>query len=124
MTIEKVKLTIATTGGDGAATGSGILSLPPCELLGLYLDFNASAPNTTDTTITTIGGDEADIAILTLTNVNTDAWYFPKEQDDDNVGSAITGSYSHPVIHNNLLIELAQADALSPCLTVTALIRK
>tara|TARA_Y100000310_G_scaffold171619_3_gene171823 strand:+ start:75 stop:449 length:375 start_codon:yes stop_codon:yes gene_type:complete len=123
VTITRHKVPIATTGSAGSASGSGLLAIPPSELLALYFDFNASAPGTLDTTITAIGGDEADRTILTLTNVNTDAWYRPKEQDHDSAGAAITGAYKHPVIHNNLLIELAQADALSPCVTVIALVK-
>ena len=123
MGIERKVLTISTTGSAASATGSGVLALPPCELLALFFDFNASAPSTTDTTVTAIGGDEADQTLLTLTNVNTDAWYRPKLQDHDSAGAAITGAYKHPVIHNNLLIEIAQADALAPCETVTVLIK-
>lgn len=123
MAAEKHIIKIATAGSAGAATGSGILALPPCEWLAAYLDYNASAPATTDVTFTAIGGDQADIASLTVTSTATNAWYFPGEQMDDSSASAITGAYKHPVIHNNLLIEIAQADALSPCLTVTVLVR-
>jgi hypothetical protein len=42
---------------------------------------------------------------------------------DDNVGAAITGAYQHPVLHDNLLIEIAGSDALSPCITVYVLYR-
>lgn len=122
--IRRHVIKIASTGSAGSASGSGTLALSPFELLGLFIDYNASAPATTDVTFTAIGGDEADRTVLTVSNNATDAWYFPKEQDDDSSASPITGSYSHPVIHRGLLVEIAQADALSPCITVTVLARE
>lgn len=123
MGVERKKLDVATTGSAGSATGSGILVVPPCELLAVYFDFKA-LPSTTDTVLKAIGGpDAADVTALTLTNVNTDAWYYPKVQNHDNAGAAITGDYSHPVIPNNLLVDIAQGDALSPAMTITFVVR-
>jgi hypothetical protein len=122
MGIDPIKVAIATTGSSGSATGTVVVPLPPCELLAVFVDFGA-APSTTDTTFKAIGGEIADNTILTLTNSNSDAWYFPGEQVDDNTGSAVTGAYRHPLIHNNLSIDIAQADALSPCLTVYLFVR-
>tara|TARA_Y100000310_G_scaffold126272_3_gene125047 strand:+ start:6840 stop:7214 length:375 start_codon:yes stop_codon:yes gene_type:complete len=123
MGIEKHKIAVATTGSAGSATGTAVLALPASELVAVFLDFNASAPSTTDTTLKAIGGDLADITVLTVTNSATDGWYFPGEQMDDNAAAAITGAYQHPLIHQNLSIDLAQADALSPCLTAYVFVR-
>ena len=117
MSLERHKAAIATTGSAGSATGSSVLALPVSKLYAVYIDFSASAPATTDTTFKAIGGDLADINVLVVTNSATDAWYFPGEQEDDSAGAAITGAYRPPLIHNNLAIDIAQADALSPCLT-------
>ena len=123
MAVEKHTLKISTTGSAGAATGSGILSLPLCELVAIYLDYHASAPATTDVTVKSVG-DPATVTLLTRSNSATDAWMYPKVQDHDNVAAAITGSYSDPVIHAGALsIELAQADALTDCLVATVYIR-
>lgn len=122
MGIERHQFLVATTGSAGSASGSAILALPNCELLAVYIDYGA-APSTTDLVLKAIGGDLADVTVLTLTNINTDGWYYPRVQKHDNTGSAITGDYDRPVIHNNLLATLAQADALSPCVTITALVR-
>lgn len=118
MVIEKHTLKVTTTGSAGTATGESSLALPIGRLVGLYLNFHASAPSTTDTIISS-PGNPASKTILTLTNINTDAWYFPKEQDDNDVGAAVSGSYSDPLIHSNLLIALAQADALTDALEAT-----
>lgn len=120
--IEKHEITVTTTGSAGSAVGSTVKALPLSELVALYVNFHASAPATTDTTISSPGNPVA-LTLLTITNSATDAWYYPAVQKDDNTGSAITGDYAQPVIHGNLLVELAQADALTDCVVVTAYIR-
>ena len=122
MTIEKHELAVSTTGSAGSATGSGILAVPLSELVAVHFDFHASAPATLDTTLSSSGNPAAQ-TFLTLTNVNTDAWYFPKLQKHDNVGAAITGDYADPVVHGNLLLDLAQADALTNCVVATIYLR-
>ena len=121
MTIEQHSLKVSTTGSSASATGSGSLALARCKLLAVYVDYHASAPASTAVTISAPGNPAAR-TILTITNNATDAWYFPKEQDMGNTGSAITGSYSHPLIHNNLLLEIAGADALTDCVDATIFI--
>ena len=98
------------------------MALPLCELIAIHLNYNASAPATTDVTVKS-PGNPAEVTHLTVTNNATDGWYHPKTQDHDNVGAAITGSYSHPLIHNNLTIDVAQADALTDCLEATIYVR-
>jgi len=123
MTIEKHELKVSTTGSAGSASGSGSLALPLSELVAVHLNFHSSAPSTTDTTIKATG-NPLELTILTLTNVNTDAWYYPKVQDDDDVGAAITGAYSDPVIHNKILnIDLAQCDSLTDAVVATIYVR-
>lgn len=55
MAIEKHTLNISTTGSAGSATGSGILSVPLCELLAVHLDYHASCPATADVTVKAVG---------------------------------------------------------------------
>jgi len=122
--IESHLVKIATTGSAGSATGSAVVALPPCELVALHLDYNASAPGaTTDVTFTAIGGDQADVTVMTRSNSATDGWFYPKVQKHDSSAAAITGDYADPPIHNNLLIAVAQSNALSPCVTVLVLVR-
>ena len=123
MALEKHELKIATTGGAGVATGSGILSLPICELLAIYLNYHASAPATTDVTVTSTG-DPSSVTLLTRSNSAADGWFYPKVQDHDNVAASIAGSYSHPTIHAGALtISVAQADALTDCLIATVYVK-
>ena len=124
MSIEKHEIAVSTTGSAGSAAGSTVRALPQSTLVAIYFDFHASAPSTTDT-IVSAPGNPAALTILTLTNVNTDGWYYPRVQDHDNAGAAVTGSYSEPPIHGgNLDITLAQADALTNAVVATVLIRR
>ena len=122
MAIEKYTIKVSTTGSSGSATGSLVTALPYCELLAARLDFHASAPGTTDTTLSSPGGPVS-VTLLTVTNSATDAWFYPTHQLDDSSGSAITGAYIPAVIHGNLLVELAGCDALTDALTMTIFVR-
>ena len=122
MAIEKYTIKVSTTGSSGSATGSLVTALPYCELLAARLDFHASAPGTTDTTLYSPGGPVS-VTLLTVTNSATDAWFYPTHQLDDSSGSAITGAYIPAVIHGNLLVELAGCDALTDALTMTIFVR-
>ena len=118
MAIEKHVIKVSTTGSSGSATGSLVTALPPCELLAVYMNFHASAPASTDTTLSS-PGDPVSVTLLTVTNSATDAWYYPSIQMDDNSGSAITGAYVPGLIHGNLLTELAGCDALTDALVMS-----
>ena len=122
MGIERHVIKVSTTGSDASATGSLVTALPYCELLAGYFDFHASAPASTDTTLSS-PGDPVSVTLLTVTNSVTDAWYYPGIQMDDNSGSAITGAYVPAIIHGNLLVELAGSDALTDALTLTIFVR-
>ena len=122
MGIEKHTLKITTTGSAGSASGSAALAVPLAELLAIHLNYHASAPVTTDVTVKS-PGNPATVTHLTVSNNKTDGWYHPKTQDMDATGAAITGSHSHPLIHNNLTIDVAQADALADAVEATIYIR-
>ena len=122
MAIEKHVIKVSTTGSSDSATGSLVTALPPCELLAVYMNFHASAPASTDTTLSS-PGDPVSVTLLTVTNSATDAWYYPSIQMDDNSGSAITGAYVPGLIHGNLLTELAGCDALTDALVMSIFVR-
>ena len=122
MAIEKHELKISTSGSAGSASGSGVLALPLCELVAVHLDYHASAPATTDVTITA-SGNPAARTIFTRSNSATDGWFRPREQKHDTNASAITGDYAEPVIHANILVDVAQADALTDAVVLTFYVR-
>ena len=122
MAIERYVIKVSTTGSDASATGSLVTALPYSELLAAYFNCHASAPSTTDTTLSS-PGDPVSVTLLTITNSATDAWVYPSIQMDDNTASAITGAYVPALIHGNLLVELAGSDALTDALTLTIFVR-
>tara|TARA_R110000744_G_scaffold49799_1_gene108027 strand:+ start:170 stop:541 length:372 start_codon:yes stop_codon:yes gene_type:complete len=122
MAIERHIIKVSTTGSDASATGSLVTALPYCELLAVYMNFHASAPASTDTTLSS-PGDPVSVTLLTVTNSATDAWLYPTHQLDDASASAITGAYIPAIIHGNLLTELAGSDALTDALVMTIFVR-
>lgn len=114
MSILCEKVAVTTTGSAGSATGTGYSGSINGLLLGVYLDYNASAPATTDVTISTNvtahGG-----TILTVSNNNSDGFYPVRVQAVDNTGTAISGVYELWPISGVVKIAVAQADALTNC---------
>ena len=51
-------------------------------------------------------GASPDITLLTLTNANDDAIYFPRELEDDNAGSALV-TYTWPVVDGALKLVIS-----------------
>ena len=50
------------------------------KVIGIYVDYLHSPPNTTDVIVSTVGTDPAapSVAILTLANKNADGWFYPR----------------------------------------------
>lgn len=116
--IVTAKVAVTTTGSAGSATGSGDSELLHGHLLDVYLDYNGSAPATTDVTIAykTRGGN-----VLVVSNNNTDGMYHPRAKPVDSANAAITNAHDRFALNDKLTVSVAQADALTAC--VTAYIR-
>lgn len=114
MYIDQVVIPVTTTGGAGAAAGSGSATITGA-ILDIFLDFNALAPATTDTTVAYggIGGGN----ILAVTNSATDALFAPRVKPVDNANAAITNSYDFFFVNGPITVTLAQCDALAPAVT-------
>lgn len=116
MGIEQVVIPVTTTGSAASATGSAVSGAINGFLLDIYLDFHASAPATTDTTI---AFDEPDLGnILVITNSATDALHAPRKQASDSAGAAISGSYDLLPINGNVSVSVAGSDALTNAVVV------
>ncbi len=105
---------VTTTGGAGAATGSGTSMPVQGFLLDLFIDYHASAPATTDVTISqgTFGN------IVVKSNNATDCWLAPRKQACDQA-AADAGQYDLIPVTGPLTVAVAQADALTDCVSVT-----
>lgn len=105
---------VTTTGEAGAATGSGTSMPVSGFLLDVFIDYHASAPATTDVTISqeTFGN------IVVKSNNATDVWLAPRKQTCD-AAAADSGSFDFIPVSGALTISVAQADALDDCVAVT-----
>ncbi len=102
-------------GADGVATANQ--SSPifiSGEVMGVYVRYNDTPPaGTTDVTVETAGSAGAVPAqtILTLTNQATSKLVYPRVAVQDTTGTNIAGEYSPIVIHDQIKVTIAQANA-------------
>ena len=63
------------------------------KLLAAYVKYNDSPPGSTDVVIKTLGtesGSPPSTTLLTLTNKNSDGWFYPRVTPDDQLGVDLT----------------------------------
>lgn len=111
-------LTITTTGGAGAATGSAVTTGDPIEgfLLDLYVNYHASAPGTTDIIVKQTDRTES---LYAKANSVTDAYVCPRSGCVDTTATAITNSHTLIPINGTITASLAECDALTGACVVT-----
>lgn len=117
MSIEQEVVTVTTTGSAGSASGSATSGVMSGFLLDVYLDFHASAPATTDTTIAY--AQPALGNVLVVSNSATDALIAPRVKPVDNANTAITNAFDRFPLNGTLTFSLAQCDALTGALVAT-----
>jgi hypothetical protein len=118
------RIRVTTEGADGSATGTGTSEVPvQGRIDAVYLNFHASAPNTTDTTIAVTLADGSSVTLLTVTNSATDAYKQPRIQNVDSANSAITGSYDAFICAGQYVtVSVAGSNALTNAVVVTLLV--
>lgn len=127
MTIRSETIAVTTTGSAGAATGSATSSRIVGEILGIDVNFHASAPATTDTTIQAdaISGGAAARNLIVITNSATDAYVVPTVPTVDAANAARlyaaggTAVAVNPIVNGTVTVSLAQCDALTNAAVVT-----
>lgn len=109
--MDEIILTVTTTGSSGSATGTATTEgLVYGVVAEVRFDFHASAPATTDTTLSEVDG----ATLLTLTNTATDVTLVPHLQACDAVGALIPGVYLPRVVcGRRLRISVAGCNALT-----------
>lgn len=114
MAMRVIPVAVTTTGAAGSASGNATSEPLRGELKAIYLDFHASAPATSDTTVSyaTVGG-----TILAVTNSATDAMFAPRMKPVDNANAAITNAHDEFPLADKITVAVAQCDALAPALT-------
>jgi len=107
--IQTVRIPVTTTGTAGAAVGSTTSETLIGFLLDVYLDFHATAPATTDTTIAYPQGGN----ILVVTSSATDVRLAPRQKLVDNANAAITNSNDRFPLNGPITVSVAECDALT-----------
>lgn len=113
------KARITTTGSAGSATGSAELGTGPGVLRFIKADYHASAPATTDVTLTDGDGGTTK---LTLGNTATDiairAVAMPGVDEANGAIAATDGTAGGIFFRNGVTVEVAQSDALTDALVL------
>lgn len=129
MMIKKTKIAVTTTGSAGSASGTGVSdTVIQGQILRVDVDYHASAPATTDITIAQT--NEAIAAnIVSKSNSNTDATYYPQVQVTDNGGTGLTYDgtrvVSMPYVAcDTLTVTVSQCDALTNAVVVEVYYRE
>lgn len=115
--IRQAVVRVTTTGGAGVATGQTDSDVIHGFLLDVHLNFHASAPATTDTTISLQEPALGDL--LVVTNSATDALFAPRQKPVDNANAAITNAHDRFAINGKVRVALAQSDALTDAVVAT-----
>ena len=122
--IRTITIRVTTTGSAGVAAGTGTSdSVVLGEVLGVYINFHASAPATTDTTISTVGGGPPSYNLLVVTDSATDAYIAPRAAAVSAANGAITNSHTPFVVADRLQVVLAQCDALTDAVMMHVIVQ-
>lgn len=123
--ITTIPISVTTTGTAANATGTGSTDRPIVgRVLGVYLNFHASAPATTDTTLRTKGNSMPSYNLLVVSNSATDAFIQVAAKPVDNANTAITNSHIPFVVADYLEIALAGSDALTNAVVAHVLVEE
>lgn len=112
--IRTYTIDITTTGTAGSATGSGTTTRPVNGvIMAIKVDYTSQAA-TADTTIV----DGLGQALLTLTDTNTDGWFYPHPEIHSPTGSAINKHTCPFVCDSYVTASIAQSNAGSAQITL------
>ena len=121
----ELRVAVTTTGSAGSATGSTDSDVPVRGyILGIQLDYHASAPATTDVTITELAPDEGTDrrTVLSISNNATDGFYYPAVEVQDNAGTGQGSYWPYFISNRKLQVSVAQSDALTDAVVATIIV--
>jgi len=102
--IRPIKLYGTTDGTDG--TAGALTVLDNHKVVGILQAIqwiDGDLADGVDAVVSVDMDDDApDLTLLTLTNANDDAWYFPKVTADSNAGTEIATEYVSPIVNGKL----------------------
>lgn len=119
MEIRTAHIPVTTTGTAGSATGAASSELLHGFLLDIYVDYDVSAPGTTDVTIAHTDPTMGDV--LAVGAGNTAARYRPRDLVHDTSGAAVSPDfYDRIPLNGYLTVSVTGSDALDAAVVVTA----
>lgn len=118
---EWLRIPVTTTGAAGSASGEAFTQYPAAGAIvaGFDIKYHASAPNTTDVTISEELPGGALRTLLTLTDGNTSVFKAVQVASVDSTNTA-TGGYVPLVVVGRIKVVVAQCDALTNAVVVSA----
>jgi len=109
MAIRAHKLTQAVAAG---SAGSAVATVTSNIISGLiHAIYVAQAGTPAATTDITISIVTPALAVLTLTNVTSSGWYYPRVLGDGSTGADLTGWYDRQPVDGYMTAAIAQGDA-------------
>lgn len=111
MALHRVTITVTdATGGSGTATANSTSTkVVRGWIVGVYLKYTDIPPATSDVTIA--GADISPAqAIITVTDANTDGWFHPLHQAQDEDGTDFVGQGVPIIIADRIIVTIAQAN--------------
>jgi len=122
MSYTTVQLKATTVGGAGAAVGSVRKGISPAKLIGIQITYHGSAPGTTDIVLKNVlNGVES-----TLVTKNNNAVNIPLQafvNKPINSTAAQVNTHVEPPVSGELLLEVAESDALTDAVIVTCILK-
>lgn len=101
--------------GEADASGNASATIGPIrgQILAVHVNFSGSSASGTDTVVKTAGNLGASNTILSLTDTNTDGWYYPRAQVHDTSGTEVTydgtnGVYEPIPVYDTITLDISQ----------------
>ena len=106
--IRQYAISVTVAGEDASAVGSSDSDRPVRgEIVAVHVAYTTQ-PSGTDVVIT---GKDEDQPILTITNGNSDGWFYPRAQIDTVAGAAITAQYDRIPIDGYVNVDVDDGNA-------------
>jgi hypothetical protein len=124
--IRSEQISVTTTGSDGSATGnSDSKNTVTGKIQKIRFDYHASAPATTDVTVT----EKSWETICTETDSKTDVTRYPRRAVEDNAENTVTYDgtneiYEPYVVDGYINVAVAGSNALTNAVVVTVFYEK
>ncbi len=115
MSLGQEVIRVTTTGSAGVAVGDTDSKVIQGHIEDITIDYHASAPGTTDLTISYEDGSGN---ILVIDNAVADVVKHPRAKPVDNANAAITNAFTRFFVNGLINVALAQCDALTDAVVV------